>query len=700
VVGMLGDVTDMNDYLKAYGKSLADGIKERAEPLFNPGDPWDEKLYTLLKKPYQAQGDAIMGLSKLLQDYDSAIVVGEMGCGKTLMGLSVPYVHENGGKPTRTLVMCPGHLVGKWRREALETIPDCDARIVRYLCDLLYLDRDAEPQRPEYVIVSKDRAKLGYAWRPAAVEKRDGFHCPDCYLLLVDRDGIPVKQDYLKRNKRFCPDCRTALWQADNERVRRYPLSEYVKKYMKGYFDFCIADEVHELKGGSTAQGNSFGALSSACRKTIALTGTLLGGYADDAFYILFRLSPEAMKEDGLDYRQVSGWMARYGVLERVTRTYPQDNVFSRGRRGSTILKRKPGVSPMVFSRHLLNKSVFLGLDDIATELPPISEEVAGIEMDDELGEAYRELEDKLSSAVRAALSQGSKALLGTYVNALLSYPDRPFDNDPILDPRSGKLIVEPVELPKDRVYRKERKLVELVKENVAKRRKAFTYCQYTGIKDVTARLQEILLDEGVNAEILRYSVEPEKREEWIRDKVRSGTQVVIANAKLVQTGLDLYDFPTLVFYQTGYSIFTLRQASRRSWRIGQSKPVDVHYLYYKPTMQERAMQLMGSKLEASLAIEGKFSEEGLLAMTQGEDMTTAMAKALVEGLHGEGVEQTWAKLNRRNAPGHGTEPVAEGILFYVDPASFVQERRRTGAGTKRRKTRFDPDQLLLFPGI
>ena len=33
-------------------------------------------------------------------------------------------------------------------------------------------------------------------------------------------------------------------------------------------------------------------------------------------------------------------------------------------------------------------------------------------------------------------------------------------------------------------------------------------------------------------------------REEWIEEKVRFGTQVVIANPKLVQTGLDLYDFP------------------------------------------------------------------------------------------------------------------------------------------------------------
>ncbi|MBW1947847.1 MAG: ATP-dependent helicase, partial [Deltaproteobacteria bacterium] len=430
---MIDDVKDMNDYLMRYGKELTYGIKDRAEPLFNPGDRWDDRLYTLLKKPYQAQGDAIMGLSRLLKNYDSSLVVGEMGCGKTLIGLSAPYVYENGGRPTRTLVMCPGHLVRKWQREAVETIPDADAKIVRNLHDLMYVDTDAEPERPEYTIVSKDRAKLGYAWRPAALEKKDGYHCPDCYDLIVDRDGIPVDHDYLLRNKRFCQGCDSALWQADNNRIRRFPLSEYIKKYMHGYFDFLIADEVHELKGGSTAQGNSFGALASACKKTIGLTGTLLGGYADDIFYVLYRLSPEAMQEEGIDYNQVSRWMEKYGVLERVTKTYPRDNVYSKGKKGRTVLKRKPGVSPTVFSKHLLNKSLFLDLEDIATDLPPISEEVRGIEMDEELEDAYLDLEGKLNSAVKDALNRGSRALLGTYVNALLSYPDRPFDNEPIL---------------------------------------------------------------------------------------------------------------------------------------------------------------------------------------------------------------------------------------------------------------------------
>lgn len=685
---MLSDINDITDYLRTYGNELADKIKQRAKPLFNPGDRWDDKLNILLKKPYQAQGDAIMGLSMLLQDYSSAIVVGEMGCGKTLIGVSVPYAYANGGKPTRTLVMCPGHLVNKWQREVLQTIPDAKAQIITHLGDVLSFEGGAQPKVPEYAIVSKDRAKLGYAWRPAALQKNGSYRCTDCFEQIVDKDGIPVSYEYLKRNKRSCPECKSPLWQADNTKIRRYPLSEYIRKFLKNYFDFFIADEVHELKGGDTAQGNSFGALSSACKKTIALTGTLLGGYADDIFYVLYRLSPATIKEEDIKYHDVSRWMAKYGVLERVTKSSSQDNVFSKGKKGSTTLKRKPGVSPMIFSKHLLDKCVFLNLEDIAPDLPPISEDVLRINMDESLNDAYRELESTLSSELRAALRKGNKSLLGTYVNALLSYPDRPFDNDPIVYPDTGELVAVPEELSKDHVYGKEKKLIDLIRHELKEGRNVFAYCQYTGVKDIMTRLQELLCDEGIRVDVLRYTVKPELREQWIKDKVRDGTQVVIANSKLVQTGLDLYAFPTLIFYQTGYSIFNLRQASRRSWRIGQDRHVKVYYLFYGSTMQDNAMRLMGSKLEASLAIEGKFSEEGLLAMTAGEDMTTAMAKALVEGLDIEGVEQAWSRLNKRNA--RAEEPRVENKLFYVDPAAFLKKRK------SRKKPSYDPNQIWL----
>jgi hypothetical protein len=53
----------------------------------------------------------------------------------------------------------------------------------------------------------------------------------------------------------------------------------------------------------------------------------------------------------------------------------------------------------------------------------------------------------------------------------------------------------------------------------------------------------------------------------------------VICHPKLVETGLDLLDFPTIIFYESGYSLHTLRQAGRRSWRIGQRRPVRVKFL-------------------------------------------------------------------------------------------------------------------------
>src|SRR2546425_1951878 len=88
--------------------------------------------------------------------------------------------------------------------------------------------------------------------------------------------------------------------------------------------------------------------------------------------------------------------------------------------------------------------------------------------------------------------------------------------------------------------------------------------------------------------------------------------QVCICNPKLVQTGLDLLRFPTIFFVQTGYSIYTLRQASRRSWRIGQKEPVRVAFFTYSETAQESCLRLMGKKLLVSLAMEGKLHTEGL----------------------------------------------------------------------------------------
>jgi hypothetical protein len=113
-------------------------------------------------------------------------------------------------------------------------------------------------------------------------------------------------------------------------------------------------------------------------------------------------------------------------------------------------------------------------------------------------------------------------------------------------------------------------------------------------------------------------------------------------------TGLDLLEMPTIFFYECGYSTHVLRQASRRSWRIGQKKPVRVCYMSYAHSAQERCLRLMGKKMLVSLALEGKLVSHGLTAMEQDDDLLTALARELVteKGI-GECAAAVWHTLRR-----------------------------------------------------
>ena len=114
---------------------------------------------------------------------------------------------------------------------------------------------------------------------------------------------------------------------------------------------------------------------------------------------------------------------------------------------------------------------------------------------------------------------------------------------------------------------------------------------------------------------------------------------------------------PDIFFYETGYSIYTLRQASRRSWRIGQRSNVNVKFFYYAGTMQEACLRLMGKKLLVSLAMEGKFASDGLQAIDEGDDILMAMARELVteKGI-GESADAVWKRL-RGEASGSVRSP-------------------------------------------
>ena len=210
---------------------------------------------------------------------------------------------------------------------------------------------------------------------------------------------------------------------------------DLIGRHMKGFFDYGIADEVHELKG-ETAQGAALGTIASCAKRTIILTGTLNGGYADELFNILFRLHPKKMLEEGFAHGEagVRAFSETYGVLEKVTTISPADNACSDKAKVTTRVRRRPGASPLLFGRFLMELGAFVSLEDISDALPPYEEEVITVEMDPVLAAAYKSLEEDIKAALEE--HRGNQSVVSIGLNALMLYPDRPFGTWNTLRPR------------------------------------------------------------------------------------------------------------------------------------------------------------------------------------------------------------------------------------------------------------------------
>src|SRR6266481_5628036 len=767
------------DYMRAHARLLGDRILQEYPALHRFDDPVSPRIEGLLRRPFPAQTIAIMGLVKRWNEARTGMVVAECGTGKTLISLGAIHVHSE-GRPFISLAMVPPHLVEKWAREAFLTLPGVrvfmiddlrnggdenkfhgvnevrlrHGRIVRQglrtTLTELRLRKESSSSRkrwlslcgqPSLFIVGRKRAKLGYFWRHAYRLPRSGpylgcvVNCDtgkpvmvdDSRLTVAEFAKVKIAETIETREGKSCRSIHSPLWQADPDRIRRMSPIEFIGRYMPGWFDYAICDEIHQL-AGDTAQGNALGTLASCTDRIVGLTGTLLGGYADDLFNTLFRLEAGRMKEHGYEWGTTgrSSFTQDYGVLEIITKVEPAENRCSKSKSASTV-RRKPGASPLLFGEFLMQLCAFVFLEDISGELPAYGESYVSVPMDPLMMAAYRELED----AIRQALKEhkGNRSVLSTMLNTLLLYPDHPyglgtlygkeFDHD--LKRNVAFIIAETRDLPEDQLYSKERRLIEEIKKELAEGRRCQVFAVYTQKHDVTARLERILSNKGIRTAVLRASADTSKREAWYARQIKEGVQVVISHPKLVETGLDLPDFPTILFYESGYSLHTLRQASRRSWRIGQRRPVRVKFLCYEGTMQTACLRLMGKKLLVALTMEGKFAGEGLQNIDEDDDMLSAMARELVErnGI-GESADAVWKALNTAHqklfpatfrSDGDVSLLEASAVLPGVqpDPAALIEEAiaessvlifgQRPGSlsGRKSRTKPTIPEQATLF---
>lgn len=750
----------LDQYLGEFAPAMAVRVSQGLRPLFDPEqDRLSEQVKALTRSgmvPYPAQAVSVEGLARLFASgVRTAILNGEMGTGKTPMGLWIGRVLETARgmeidqqRPLRMLISAPNHLTKRWARHAAKILPHAKVTIVNNWRDLLPLteaaytkDKDivgdnggvvrhrlrrlGKPTRTEVWILPRDRGKLGYSWRPAAISRRyfhyymdegkkrrvtcEDFFCPGCGEVIttpkMDHAGVTHFANKAGRPsaKRCCTaprfkitgksgpelrsygfrkedgrtpvtcvnkitgttdhvECGTPLWQAHSGHLgpfsthrlpapgvspRRFAPCAFLKR-LGVRFDLYLADEVHELKGGNTLQGQMLADLCNISERHVLLTGTLVGGYADNLLHILWRTVSHRLRSEGLMHcdEGYEAFVKLYGVSQERKRYVAQDGGtgyddlrMGRGKLSSCTRKSLPGISPLLFVNYLLDKAVFVQLREMSSYLPTFTMKVHAVPMDPVADAVLADMQKAYK--IHKEKCRPCRAWSGAR-SAFLRWPDKPwvpqYDITEVNEDGIRHTAFRVWSLPK-KEYPKERRVRRLALRNKLRGRKSWIFTELTGQTghpawDWMDYLAAQLAQSGLRVAVLRSTAaggpKPEDREEWIA-KTAPTVDCVISHPTLVSTGLDLYDFPSLIFAFPGDNTYRLRQASRRAWRIGQRQPCEVDFVVYTckeaKSVQEAALSLMGSKMEASLAIEGDFSGEGLAALSGGEDVSSQLAK-------------------------------------------------------------------------
>lgn len=481
---------------------------------------------------------------------------------------------------------------------------------------------------------------------PDRLIRAAGIVCTPNHPIFIDEDNYVEAQKILGKKAGILPGEVEISGQPQNgglefSRVDRVEILE--RRSGSGFEQVCPDDMVynfeveghnnyfangvlvhncHQFKSKSSDRGVAFHQLVGAARCTLTLTGTFFGGKSTSIFWLLHRLNAGVRRD--FAFNDEKRWARLYGVLEvtrKSKRSHDEDEEdgFTGNRRYQNLAKEQPGISPAIVNR-LLDTTVFLSLKDLGLSLPHYAEEVVTLTMTHDLAGQYRAMEKKLRD-----LALNNRRYLSTWLQWTLARPNSAFRDEVVevdeLDPQGEFLrrqrLMDLPAVVTDETLPKESWLVDFCRSERQQGRKVLIYLRQTGTRDIQDRILHILRDGGVRAEVLTSGVNPRKREEWIARRVL-GLDALVVNPKLVETGLDLVAFSSVVFAEIEYSLYTLWQAVRRVWRLGQTKPVKAIFSVYSDAMEARALALMGQKMKAAQLLYG--DEVGGAIVPEGDD--------------------------------------------------------------------------------
>ncbi|MDX1993679.1 MAG: DUF6094 domain-containing protein, partial [bacterium] len=499
--------------------------------------------------------------------------------------------------------------------------------------------------------------------------------CPHCGCTVMQEKKeiqTPATESWLKSGKRYCQVCNTPLWQDARDKGscpkpgQKYPtknprfrLDEYIKRLYGDRVFLLIWDECHEAQNGDTGNGESFGRLAGVAQKVLAMTGTPFNGRSSSIFNLEYHLNPRTRQRynwggatrflrkarGGREFQSVidentkqrgraeSRWVSEMGVREQVVEERPSYDKETGAFTGTNTYERpyeeSPGISPLLVAE-VLDHAVFFSLKDLGKVLPQYEEIALPVEMDADTYEQYDRTRQQLKDYLIQRKWEGDTTFRGAYLQWAMGWVNTPFRPYQVIHnlkhgltgEKQPHIVTSIPSYGEERVFAKEQALIDLVRAELAENRPCVIYLRQTDTRDIQPRIESLIRRHIPEARpfILKNTVDAERREKVIDAEVAKGTNVLICNPTLVQTGLDLIAFPTLIFYEITFNLSTMMQAAARSYRLNQTHTLcKVYYLFYEATMEQTAVQLMSRKQLAAKLLTGDIGLTGLDALTEGE---------------------------------------------------------------------------------
>lgn len=335
-----------------------------------------------------------------------------------------------------------------------------------------------------------------------------------------------------------------------------------------------VADEAQHIKNARSNTARELRRIDADAR--IALTGTPVENNLGELWAILDWAVPGLLGTRG-------GFARRYA-----------DPIESE-RDAAVAARLKRLLGPFMLRRHKTDPG-------IAPELPRKTETDQFTSLTDEqIGLYEAAVREGLSDVTAGGAAIDRKGRIFAMLTALKQICNHPAqylrEDEPRLPGRSGKLEL----------------LDELLDVILSEGGAALVFTQYVAMARL---LRRHLAVRGVDAYLLDGSTPVARRQEMVDGFQRGDVQVFLLSLKAAGTGLNLTRADHVVHYDRWWNPAVEDQATDRAYRIGQTRPVQVHRMVAEGTIEDRIAAMLSGKRELAAAV----LESGEAALTELND--------------------------------------------------------------------------------